>query len=205
MVLCVEVAGYISENCYFFIDEASGAGFVIDPGAQADKLLGIIKERNFKIEKILLTHGHFDHIGAASELSRALGAPILAHENAGVYLGEPDYNLSNFTGEEIIIEDFTPLKDGQRVALASGACELAVIYTPGHTSDSVVFYSKGQNLAFCGDLIFRAGFGRTDLLGGDYSALKASIEGKIFTLPDEVILYSGHGEPTSVRAERARF
>ena len=202
MVLRVVVSEFIEENCYFFIDEASGRGYIIDPGAQAGRLLEIIKERNFTIEKILLTHGHFDHIGAANELSRALGAPILAHENAAQYLGDPNFNLSNFTSKNVIIENFTPLKNGDKIALGSGALELCVLHTPGHTTDSVVFHSAEQNLAFCGDTIFRAGVGRTDFPGGDWETLRASIQNVIFALSDDTLLYSGHGEVTTVGAEK---
>ena len=202
MIVEVPVRGYFEENCYFFIDDATRHGFVIDPGAQAHKLLELIDQNGWTIEKILLTHGHFDHFGAAAALKKALGTPICAHELAPVFLRDPRLNLSALCGQAMTISESIPLGDGDTIALAADpAFSLTVLHTPGHTPDSVTYWSKKENAAFVGDTIFKGSAGLTRFPGGDASALRRSIAGTIFALPPATVLYSGHSEPTAVGAE----
>ena len=206
MIECVPVVGEFSENCYFFIDAASKHGFAIDPGAQASRLLALIAERGWTIEKILLTHGHFDHIGAASELREALGVPILAFANAREYLADPAMNLSAYQAESITVDGVLPFEDGQRISLAANpAHELTVLHTPGHTSDSVTFFAPSESAAFVGDTIFAGSIGNYRFPGGSYGQIRSSILEKILKLPAETVLLPGHGPQTSVLAERMRY
>lgn len=117
MVLTVEVCGMIPENTHFYIDDESLHGFLIDPGAEADRLLKIIAEKNFVIEKILLTHGHFDHIGAVNEIQDKLKIPVFAHELSRDYLFNPEKNLSLFTDTEIKLGEVNFLADGDFICL----------------------------------------------------------------------------------------
>ena len=199
----VPVRDIIETNAYFYIDEKSKHGFLIDPGAEAEKLLKIIKDNGWTIEKLLITHGHFDHIGAVEKIAQTLHIPYLAHENGREYLPNPTYNLSAFFGDDIVLNNAEYLQDGAEITLdAAPNVKLKVIHTPGHTQDGVVYYDESNSLAFVGDTIFKHGIGRTDIPGGDYNQLQQSICNKIFTFLNNTILYSGHSEPTTVSAEK---
>lgn len=206
MIRQLTVYGYISENCFFYIDDDTKHGFLIDPGAQADLLLGLIQENGWVIEKILLTHGHFDHIGAVNEIRDALHIPVIAYETADDYLLEPYYNLSSQFNEQITVKDVQYVKEGDVIALdVNPEFALRVIHTPGHTTDSIVFYSEKDGVLFSGDTIFKASIGNTRFPGGDYDTLVYSIIHKILTLPEDTVIYSGHTVPTTVGNEKRRY
>lgn len=199
----VPVAGMIETNSYFYIDEASKHGFLIDAGAEADKLLHLIEENNWIIEKILITHGHFDHIGAVEEISKSLNIPYLAHQNSTQYLPNPAFNLSAFFGSDIVLDNAQCFADDAIITLeAAPQVVLKAIHTPGHTQDAVMYYDAANALAFVGDTVFLGSVGRTDIPGGNFEQLMQTIENKIFTLPDNTVLYSGHTPPTTVKEEK---
>ena len=206
MVITVPVKGYFEENTYFWIDEATDHGFLIDPGWEGERLLRMVRYNGWIIEKILLTHGHFDHTGAADEVRFALGIPILAHERSADYLTDAKWNLSEFCGSPILIEDALLFRDGDEIALeADPAAVLRVIHTPGHTTDSVCLYSERDGICFTGDTIFRGTIGNDRCPGGIRDRMIRSICEKILVLPDETVLYSGHTEPTTVGQEKPYF
>lgn len=206
MIVEVPVKGYFNENCYFYIDDETKHGFLIDPGAEAKKLLKLISDKGWIIEKILLTHGHFDHTGAVNEIRDALGIPVIAHINSDQYLLDGYMNLSAECGSSIIIGGVEYTKDGDILALeANKDFKLKVIHTPGHTTDSIIFYSERDLVAFVGDTIFKGCIGNYQYPGGNFKSLQDSIIDKIFTLPDETILLSGHSDKTSVGIERQRY
>lgn len=206
MIVEVPVKGYFEENCFFYIDDRTKHGFIIDPGAQAKGLLEIIRENQWTIEKVLLTHGHFDHTGAVNELRKALQIPVFAYENADNYLLDTRMNLSSLCGEHVIVRDVNYLKDGDTVSLLSDPrFVLKVIHTPGHTPDSVVYYSAQDHVAFVGDTIFKGAVGNYQYPGGNPEDLQRSIIEKIFTLPDDTVLCSGHSGQTTVGAEKRRY
>ena len=206
MIAQVPVIAHFVENCFFYIDDTSKHGFIIDPGAQAEKLLGMIREKGWIIEKILLTHGHFDHIGAVNEIRSALQIPVLAYKSDDDYLRDPEWNLSPSFGLSIIIENTESIEDGQIIRLDSNpAFSLKVIYTPGHTTDSVIYYSERDRAAFVGDTIFKDSIGNYQLPGGNFAAIQKSIMERVFTLPDDTVLYSGHTEQTTVGTEKRRY
>lgn len=203
MILPVEVFGVIEENAYFFIDDETQHGFLIDPGAQADELLKIIDERGFIIEKILLTHGHFDHIGAVNEIQRALKVPVCMGKDGNHYAKDAAINCSAFVGEPIILENVIYLEDYAEISLSANPdFKVKLIPAPGHTTDGAIYYSEKKSIAFVGDTIFRGSYGRTDLPGGDYVELMKTIREKVLTLPEKTILYTGHGQETTVAAEK---
>ena len=190
-------------NAYFYIDEKSKHGFLIDPAAEADKLLSMIKKNGWTIEKILLTHGHFDHIGAVDELHKTLNIPYYIHKNGKDYLTNTDYNLSLMTGQKIILNEAQYLNDGDIISLETTPdVKLNVIHTPGHTTDSVIYLDKENKTAFVGDTIFKQSYGRTDFPGGDMNTLRHSISDIVLKLDDETKLYSGHSDETTVSAEK---
>lgn len=205
MILQATVMKYIPTNAYFYIDNETKHGFLIDPGAQAGKLLEMIREKGFIIERILLTHGHFDHIGAVEEIRKALNIPVCMQVNGRAYAENPVWNLSAQTEAPITLSDVTYLADYSTVSLAdSSACDLKIIPVPGHTTDGAMYYTTKDGVAFVGDSIFEGSYGRTDMYGGDEATLLQNIRDKILTLPDETILLSGHSGPTTVREEKTR-
>ena len=206
MIAEVPVKGYFEENCFFYIDDRTKHGFISDPGAQADRLLNLIGEKGWTIEKILLTHGHFDHMGAVDEIRDALGIPVYAHLRSDESLLDARKNLSALCGPPIIVRDAEYLDDGDVVSLnADLDVALKVIYVPGHTTDSVMFYSEADHVAFVGDTIFKGSIGNYQYPGGNADDLQRSIIRQIFTLPDQTILCSGHSEQTTVGAEKRRY
>ena len=204
MILLAEVSGIFPVNAYFFVDDETRRGFLIDPGAQPEKLLQIIDERGWTIEKILLTHGHFDHIGGVEKIRLALKIPVVMHKNGVDYVTNPRWNLSDQFGLNIILDDVNFLDDGAEISLNENF-SLKLIATPGHTTDSAIFYSEKNSAAFVGDTIFKNSVGRTDFFGGNEYQLYESIAKKIFALPEDTVLLSGHSEPTTVADEKYHF
>jgi len=194
MIKKLSVTGVFTTNAYFLIDSETKHGFLIDPGAEADKLLNYIKENNLIIEKILITHGHFDHIGAVKEISEALNIPVYVHEEGEKYIKNAIWNLSSSCGQNITIEATNYMKNNELIKLeANSKITLRVIYVAGHTSDGVVFYSENEKAAFVGDNIF---------YGGDSVTLLTGIIHKILAMPEDTVLYPGHGQETTVRHEK---
>ena len=203
MILQVEVRGVFATNSYFYVDDETLHGFLIDPGAEAERLLRIIDEKNFVIEKILLTHGHFDHIGAVETLQENLKVPVCMQKNGAAYVENPIWNLSAYFNLDMTLKNVTYLEDDSEIILdANKNFKLKMIPLAGHTTDGAIFYSEKDGVAFVGDSIFRGSVGRTDFHGGNAKQLYDNITEKIFTLPPETILLSGHTEPTTVKAER---
>lgn len=205
MVVEVPVRGYFDENCYFYIDDDTKHGFLIDPGAEGGRLIRLVEDHSWVIERILLTHGHFDHTGGVENVRDRYQIPVYAYEDANRYLCDPVMNLSRYCGGDQVIHDVIALKDGDMITLSEGTLCLHVTYVPGHTTDSVMFYDAGQHVAFVGDTIFKGSIGTYQYPGGNRTDLMDSIVKKILTLPGETILYSGHTEKTTVRAECERY
>lgn len=203
MIKELTVQGAFTENTYFFIDSLSKSGFLIDPGAQAGDIYEVIRRNGWQIEKILLTHGHVDHIGAAGILQERLGAPVYIHPQDAAYLTDTYLNLSESTGYPIIVSHYEELYDGEIIRLkANSGFYLKVIYTPGHTPGSVTYYSPEEKAAFVGDLLYQHGPGLTNFPGGNRRILENSIITKIFSLPDDTLLLSGHASPITVGREK---
>ena len=206
MIECITVGDMIPTNAFFYIDDETNHGFLIDAGADGEYLAAHAETKGWTIERLLLTHCHFDHIGGAEEFSMRADAPIYAAEDSPRYYSDPNWNLSLWGGGAIRLTDVTTFADREIITLAANPeMSLEVRYTPGHTTDSCIFYSARDGVAFVGDTIFCASVGRTDFPGGDTQALWDSIAREVFTLPPETVLYSGHTEETTVGAEMARY
>lgn len=203
MVREIQVQGVFAENCYVFIDEHTKSGFLIDPGAQAGIIYDAIVRNGWTIEKILLTHGHFDHLGAAEQLRRQLAAPIYIYPSDAPYLTDTYLNLSGQSGQQITVSHYEELHDGEIIRLkANSGFYLKVIHTPGHTPGSVTYYSAEERVAFVGDTLYEHGPGLTHFPGGNRRELERSIIDKILTLPDDTLLLSGHSSPITVAQQR---
>lgn len=205
MILRTTVRGVFETNAYFYVDDETRHGFLIDPGAQADALLRIIDERGFTIEKILLTHGHFDHIGAVEELRARLNVEVCMQQNGRDYVENPVWNLSSYFGLDMTLDDVTYLDDFSTITLAANKnFGVKLIPLAGHTTDGAIYYSAADSAAFVGDSIFLGSYGRTDFPGGDEEILFANLKTRLLTLPDDTILLSGHSDPTTVANEKSR-
>lgn len=203
MVKELKVQGVFAENTYFYIDSHTKSGFLIDPGAQAGLIYETIVRNGWHIEKILLTHGHFDHFGAAELLREKLVAPIYIYSPDASYLTDTYLNLSANSREPITVPHYEELYDGEIIRLkANSGFYLKVISTPGHTPGSVVFYSPEERVAFVGDTLYQHSPGLTNFPGGNRQDLADSIIKKILTLPDDTVLLSGHSSPITVAEEK---
>ena len=186
-------------NCYLFGCSATRETAIIDPGGDRELIKNKVAERQAIVKMILLTHGHFDHIGALDSIRKEYGCPVLIHSADAKALTNPMINLSALTGNSIVTSEAEQLlQDGDRIQL--GRLALEVLHTPGHTRGGVCFRYNG--LLFCGDTLFNSGIGRTDLPGGSMTQLEQSIRDKLFTLPDDTVVLPGHGESTSIGVEK---
>lgn len=205
MVRMIAVRDVFETNCYFYIDEKTKHGFLIDAGAQGKEIAGLIREHGWVIEKILLTHGHFDHTGGIEELISLIPIPVHAYEGADRYLSNTHLNLSRYCDRDVVIRHVHYFHDRERISLkANPDFYLDVIYVPGHTEDSCMFYNEVDHICFVGDTIFKGSIGNPNYPGGDLRVLQESISKKIFTLPEDTILLSGHSGPTTVGEEKRR-
>jgi glyoxylase-like metal-dependent hydrolase (beta-lactamase superfamily II) len=200
MIVRTLALGPAQTNCYLVGAESSREAVVIDPGWNADAILAEARSAELTVKAILLTHGHFDHIGAVADLKETLSVPVLAHARetelldarggAGLFgfhiraVPHPDRLVAH--GEQIVI----------------GTLKFEVRYVPGHTVGHVAFVEHDNQSAFVGDVLFAGSIGRTDLPGGDYDLLIASITDQLMTLPDDFAVYPGHGPPTTIGKER---
>lgn len=204
-VNCLYLQGIVDVNCYLY-SNTDGHSFLIDPGCDGNQILDYIKRKGLTVDKILLTHGHFDHFGAASYVSSETGAEIYAYEKSKQYLPDPEYNLSTAFGTKMVLDDFVPLRDGDVLYLNDGkSCGLTLISTPGHTEDSVIYYSEENGLAFTGDTVFRHSYGNTSFPGGNLDRIRRSILEIILKLPEDTLLYSGHTPVTDVKEEKGFY
>ena len=209
MIYVVPVQGPILTNSYLYADDATQHAFVIDPGFEPERIVAAVRDKGLTVERVLVTHGHFDHIGAARDVAQTLGVPICAGERSRKYFRDPMYNLSRQffppDGFTIPEDEVTFLADDAVISLAEGSLVLRLVPTPGHTEDGVMYVAETEpHLAFVGDTIFRASYGATHFPGGDERTLLASIQERILTLPDDTYLLSGHSEPTTVGEEEGR-
>lgn len=194
--------GPVATNAYLVADPETKEAAVIDPAWDGHIILKAAQERGWRIGHLWFTHAHFDHIGGAAAIADALNPlPLVAlHPDDHVLWraggGGSVFGFDIDPGPEPTIDFY----QGQILKLGSN--EFEVRHTPGHTKGLCVLYVANANVCFCGDLIFNGSVGRTDLPGGDWDTLVESIRAQIFTLPDETRLLSGHGEETTVGAEK---
>lgn len=191
--------GPMQANAYLAICEETNRCALVDPGAEADRLLSVAADEGAEVEMILLTHAHLDHLGGVAAAARRTGAPVyLNSEDRPLYDAAPEQGRSFGLDLERPPAPDHELADGQTVRI--GNERLEVRHTPGHSPGHVTLV--GDGFAIVGDCVFAGSIGRTDLPGGDMTTLMTSIRDKILTLPDDTILYTGHGPSTTVRRER---
>ena len=188
-------------NCYIVQDEKSKETMVIDPAGDVDKIVEMLDILQAKLKYIYLTHCHGDHIGGVQELKGRYGGKIVAQRQAAENLKDPNINLTTYIGNEgLSIEIDARVDDDDLLHL--GELEFRVIHTPGHTSGGSCLYCEKEQLLFSGDTLFRGTWGRTDVPTGDFEAIIKSITKKLMILPDETIVYPGHGKSTMIKEEK---
>ena len=189
------------QNCSLLWDE-SGRAALIDPGGEVERLLAEVERRGLTLEKLLLTHGHLDHVGAASELRERLEIPIVGPQREERFWLDALPQQAEMFGFPPLLP-FTPdrwLEHGDVVEV--GAIRLEVLHCPGHTPGHVVFYQREARLAFVGDVLFKGSIGRTDFPRGDHAALIHAIRDRLFPLGDDVRFVPGHGAMSTFGHER---
>ncbi|MCR5792715.1 MAG: MBL fold metallo-hydrolase [Lachnospiraceae bacterium] len=195
------VLGNMGTNCFIVSDEATSEAVVIDPGDQAYVIKDYLDGNGLKLQAILLTHGHFDHIMAVGELVSAYGVKVYAGAKEKELLANADANLSRMTGKAYGIEADEWLVEGQEITF--GNLQFRVIETPGHTIGGVCFYCEKEGILFAGDTLFCESIGRTDFPTGNYETLIRSIKEKLLKLPGTTRVYTGHGGDTLINYEAA--
>jgi hydroxyacylglutathione hydrolase len=200
--------GMLQCNCHIVGDPATREAIVIDPGDDVDAILGVIARHQLKVTNILITHSHIDHIIGLKKMREATGAPVLMHQaDIDLYKQmEMQAEWINWATPELAeVDDF--LTEGKSIKW--GNYELRVIHTPGHTKGSVCLYLPREEnivqdpgLLFAGDTLFEGSIGRTDLWGGSMKEILRSLKTKLLALPDETIVFPGHGAPTTIGVER---
>jgi hydroxyacylglutathione hydrolase len=194
--------GPVAENCYILRRDGSDRALIVDPGEEADKLLGAIDELGVKLDGILLTHTHFDHVGAVAPVAKATGAEVWVPELEKPVLADimsfvpwPGFGPYESWDAEHTVEG------GEKLELAG--FEIDVIFTPGHSPGHVTYSIADEEAVFSGDVLFQGSVGRTDLPGGDWPTLLDSIRSLLDSLPETTTVYPGHMGITTFGAERA--
>ena len=191
--------GPLETNAYLVVDEGSRQALIIDPGLESEGIYGVICDEGLELSAIVNTHGHFDHVCGNAFYKAKTGAPVLLHRE--------DVAMMRRAAEQALTFGFqvpTPpppdrlLTEGDEVVI--GGSRLRVLHTPGHTLGGICLTREG--IVFVGDTLYAGSIGRTDLPGGSYDVLIASIRSKLLSLPDETRVYPGHGPPTTIGEER---
>lgn len=202
MIIDRLVLGPFSTNCYIVGSESSRAGIIIDPADDAETILGRVKGLQLNIKIITLTHGHIDHVGALKAVKEATGAETAIHAGDAKSLRGLRGWLQSLLVPGLTCPVPPPpdrlLRDGDCISTAG--LNFKVLHTPGHTPGGICLL--GDGMVFSGDTLFNCGIGRTDLPGGSYNQLLESIRTRLMTLPDDTIVYPGHGPETTIGAER---
>ena len=199
IVACITV-GSFQENCYLYACPKTREAVIIDPGDEAERILSAIQELKLQPKYILNTHGHLDHIMAIDAVSAVYPVPLAIHP-ADVYM-YTDERMATMFGHASPLVRRTPdilLQEGDSITI--GTLTLEVLFTPGHTRGGVCFISRPY-CVFSGDTLFHRGIGRTDLDGGNYEQIITSIQEKLYTLEDELVVFPGHGTLTTIIEEK---
>ncbi len=201
MILKVLVVGPFASNCYIVGSPSTKQGLIIDPGAEAGAILRTVRQTGLSIALMVVTHAHVDHIGALREVKEKTNAEFAIHEAEVQLLSTTAMRLLTSLRLSPFRSPLQPdrfLKDGDRINI--GDLQFEVLHTPGHSPGGICLL--GQGVVFSGDTLFNCGVGRTDFPGCSHERLLRSIQEKLMVLPDDTVVYPGHGPPTTIGDER---
>jgi hydroxyacylglutathione hydrolase len=201
MIMNTVIVGPLSVNCFVLGCQDTREGIVVDAGGDADRILSAVERLGLKIGHLINTHGHFDHIGANRLVLEKTGARLMIHQADAAMLGQASkvgkaYGMAAEDSPQP--DEF--LVDG--MVFTFGNCSLKVLHTPGHTQGGCCLYFEKEKKVITGDTLFADSIGRTDLPGGSHEQLLDSIRTKLFTLPDDVTAFPGHGPETTIGHEK---
>lgn len=194
------------ENTYIVVDENKNA-VIIDPGCYFEEerqlIRDFISKNELKLLAVLNSHGHLDHVMGNAFIKREYGVDLYLHEKdlPTLKMGERSAQMYGIGGFEPSPMPDKFLKEGERITF--GGISFDVIFGPGHAPGHVAFYSPEENFVINGDILFRGSYGRVDLPGGDFNELKHTITQKMFALPDNTLVYTGHGDETTIGNEKS--
>lgn len=194
------VVGAVQTNCYFLQNTDTNEVLVIDPGDKGKKIYEELTGRGLKIQAVLLTHGHFDHVMGVDEIRNLAGVSVYLGEHEEKLISNADLNVSAMFGTPYTTKVDVLVKDGEVLELAG--MKIKVIHTPGHTCGGVCYYLEEEGILICGDTLFLESVGRTDFPTSSSRELTESVHEKLFTLPDDVYVYPGHGPTTTIEHEK---
>ncbi|MCL4478661.1 MAG: MBL fold metallo-hydrolase [Deltaproteobacteria bacterium] len=196
------VVGPLYVNSYILWDSESKEGIIVDPGDEGEMLLNEIDKKNIILKRVIITHGHFDHLKDAAYVSSKAKVPVLANKEDLPLIEAAPSQAALFGFPQIKVPRIDSyIKEGDIVQV--GSYGFMVLDTPGHSPGSITLYNKQERIAVVGDLLFLESIGRTDFFGGDYKTLLLSIKDRILTMADDTLVLSGHGNETTVGHEKA--
>lgn len=199
-VIHQKVLGMVATNCYICMHAETKEAFIVDPADNGETIVRMVSEMGAAPAAILLTHGHFDHVGAADELRRRYEIPVYAHEAEEELLASPALNLSGSWAEAIRLKADHLLKDDETLHIAGFT--IRVLHTPGHTQGSCCYELAQEDILFSGDTLFCQSVGRMDFPGGSASAMRQSLHRLLTELPENMHVLPGHGETTTIGYEK---
>lgn len=194
------VLGPVQTTCYIVSNQKKA--IVIDPAANANQIIQYLRTKKLELEAVLLTHGHFDHIGAVNELVTKYQVPIYTHKKEKEYFENPEINLSPMIYERLVLNDgfdYRFISDEQVIECLDTT--IKAFHVPGHTPGSLCYYFESDAVVFTGDTLFRRSIGRTDFIYGNHDQLVRGIRTKLLSLPPHTLVYPGHGECTTIEEE----
>lgn len=202
MEIEIIVTGPLQTNTYLIVSETGKEAVIVDPAADFEDVVIEIEQRAVQLKAILITHGHFDHIGIVDDIKEHFNVPVYAHREEAVLMRESSKNLSRqFFGMDITAKTDHFVEDGQRLDFGDGLV-FDCIVVPGHTNNSVCYYNAEYAFLITGDTLMAGSIGRTDFNQVSPSVLIQNIKKKLLILPEKTVIYSGHGPKTTIEAEK---
>lgn len=196
------ITGELQTNTYLITNKTNNEALIVDPAGDFNKVVEKILNLKLTLKAIMITHGHFDHITEADSLKKHFNVPVYAHKDEAEMMKDPRKNLSAyFFGRKITAHADKFVEDGEIVDFGGGFL-LKCILVPGHTSNSICYYNKTNNFVITGDTLMAGSMGRTDLNNSSTSFLANNIKNKLMILPENTLVYPGHGEITKIGTEK---
>lgn len=193
---------FLQTNTYFLIQDNDC--FLIDPGSNSKQIIKIIEKNHLIIKGVILTHAHFDHFISCNEINQLFDVPLYIHKNGIEILYDPKKNVSAYVGQipPLSLDKNIEVIEVNEETKQIGDFQLKIFHTPGHSPEGICLYFKDDKLLISGDTLFKLGIGRSDFYNGNEKQLITNIKNKLFKLPDDTIVYPGHGDKTTIGYEK---